>query len=124
MIAADRSALTAYFKGDDCREAAQVHVALTASDLCLPPVVLTEMLTNPVAHDEMMQTVAGFPLLPVTDGFWERAGTTRRTLREMNIRVKISDTLIAQSCIDADVALITREAEFLHFARHCGLKLA
>lgn len=124
MIAADRSALVAYFKGEDCREAALVHVGLTASDLCLPPVVLTEMLTSPTAHLEMMETVAGFPLLPVTDGYWERAGATRRLLREKSIRVKVSDTLITQSCIDHDVALITRQPDYKHFARYCGLKLA
>lgn len=124
MIAADRSALTAYFKGEDCREAALIHVALTASDLCLPPVVLTEMLTNPASQHEMMETVAGFPLLAIADGYWERAGACRRSLRERSIKVKVSDTLIAQSCIDHDVALITREADFKHFARHCNLKLA
>jgi len=32
--------------------------------------------------------------------------------------------LIAQACIDNDVALITRDADFRHFAKHCGLKLA
>jgi hypothetical protein len=31
---------------------------------------------------------------------------------------------IAQSCIDADVKLITRDRDFRHFATHCGLKLA
>lgn len=124
MIAADRSALVAFFKGEDCRETAQVHVALAAGDICLPPVVLTEMLTNPVAIHEMLETIVGFALLPVTDGYWERAGASRRLLREKSVRAKISDTLIAQSCIDHDVPLITREGDFLHFARHCGLKLA
>lgn len=124
MIAADRSALVAYFKGEDCREAAQIHVALAASDLYLPPVVLTEMLTNPVALEQMLETVAGFPLLPILDGYWQRAGASRRALRELSIRVKISDTLIAQSCIDHDVPLITRETDFRHFARYCALKLA
>ena len=124
MIAADRSALTAYFKGEDCREAALIHVALTASDICIPPVVLTEMLSNPVSFSEIQETVAGFAVLPLADGYWERAGACRRALRTLGIRAKVSDTLIAQSCIDNDVALITRDAEFKHFARHCGLKLA
>ena len=124
MIAADRSALTSYFKGDDCREAALVHVALTASDICLPPAVLTEMLSNPASQREMMETVAGFTLLPILDGYWERAGACRRLLKEKGVKAKVSDTLIAQSCIDHDVALITRDADFRAFAKHCGLKLA
>jgi predicted nucleic acid-binding protein len=39
------------------------------------------------------------------------------------IRAKTADALIAQSCIDHDVALITRDRDFRHFVRHCGLKL-
>jgi predicted nucleic acid-binding protein len=31
--------------------------------------------------------------------------------------------LIAQSCIDHDVALITRDADFRHYAAEGGLKL-
>ena len=27
-------------------------------------------------------------------------------------------------CVDHDVALITRDTDFRHFVRHCGLKLA
>jgi predicted nucleic acid-binding protein len=36
----------------------------------------------------------------------------------------LPDTLIAQSCIDHDVALIARDEDFRHFAEHCGLRLA
>jgi predicted nucleic acid-binding protein len=36
----------------------------------------------------------------------------------------LGDALIAQSCIDHDVPLITRDTDFRHFAKHCGLKLA
>jgi predicted nucleic acid-binding protein len=40
------------------------------------------------------------------------------------LRARLADTLIAQSCIDNDVALITRDADFRHFAKYCGLRLA
>jgi predicted nucleic acid-binding protein len=124
MIAADRSALTAFFKGEECRECSLVFVALSASDLCLPPLVLTEMLSNPASEREMMETVAGFTLLDISDGYWERAGALRRGLRQNNMKVKVRDALIAQSCIDHDVALITRDSAFRTFAHYCGLKLA
>jgi hypothetical protein len=39
------------------------------------------------------------------------------------LRAKTADALIAQSCIDHDVALIARDRDFRHFVRHCGLKL-
>jgi predicted nucleic acid-binding protein len=40
------------------------------------------------------------------------------------LKAKVADALIAQSCIDHDVALITRDRGFRHFAKHCGLRLA
>ncbi|HUO98841.1 MAG TPA: PIN domain-containing protein [Rhizomicrobium sp.] len=124
MIAADRTALTAFFKGEECRESSLVFVALTACDLCLPPVVLTEMLSNPASEHEMLETVAGFTQLDVTEGFWERAGALRRSLKQHGVKAKVRDALIAQSCIDHDIALITRNADLRVLAKHCGLKLA
>jgi predicted nucleic acid-binding protein len=39
-------------------------------------------------------------------------------------RARLADTLIAQSCIDHGVRLVTRDADFRHFARIGGLRLA
>jgi hypothetical protein len=36
---------------------------------------------------------------------------------------RLADALIAQSCLDHDVPLITRDAEFRHFARVRPLEL-
>ena len=82
------------------------------------------MLSDPAARNEMSLTVLDFPLLPVLDGYWERAGLARGLLRQRNLKAKLGDALIAQSCIDHDVPLITRDGDFRHFAKLCGLKLA
>lgn len=124
MIAADTSALSSYFKGEAHRECDLIQVALMGNDICLPPVVLTEMLSDPLARQAMEETVAGFPLLSITDGYWERAGLNRRQLIQRGLKAAIADSLIAQSCIDNDVMLITRDPDFRHFAKYCGLKLA
>ncbi|HSZ75079.1 MAG TPA: PIN domain-containing protein [Rhizomicrobium sp.] len=124
MIAADTSSLSAFFAGEEDTDARLIQIALTARDIALPPVVVSEMLSDPFAQKEMLQTVTEFPLLPILDGYWERAGQSRRILKTKNLKAKIADTLIAQSCIDHDIALITRDSDFRHFAEHCGLKLA
>ena len=124
MIAADSSALISFFAGEPSQSSEQVAAALAASNICLPPTVLTEMLSDPVARKEMSVTVRDFPLLPLLDGYWERAGLARGLLRQKGLKAKLGDALIAQSCIDHDVPLITRDADFRHFAKHCGLKLA
>jgi predicted nucleic acid-binding protein len=124
MIAADSSALISFFAGETGEAVERLAAALAGSNICLPPPVLAEMLSDPAARKEMSHTVLGFPLLPVLDGYWERAGLARSILRQKDLKAKLGDALIAQSCIDHDVALITRDTDFRHFAIHCGLKLA
>lgn len=124
MIAADSSALISFFAGEKGDAVERVAAALAGSNICLPPPVLAEMLSDPAARNEMSLTVLDFPLLPVLDGYWERAGLARGLLRQRNLKAKLGDALIAQSCIDHDVPLITRDGDFRHFAKLCGLKLA
>ena len=69
-------------------------------------------------------TLTGLPLLELLSDYWLRAAATRAAVLKRGLRARLADTLIAQSCIDYDVALITRDRDFRHFARHCGLKLA
>jgi predicted nucleic acid-binding protein len=124
MIAADTSSLAAFFKGEEGADVTLIGMALETRNICLSPVVVTEMLSDPSAEAAMIVTVAEFALLPILDGYWIRAGNARRLLRQKSLKAKVADTLIAQSCIDHDIALITRDTDFRHFAKHCGLKLA
>lgn len=67
--------------------------------------------------------VLSLPLLLIDDGYWKRAGDLRRSILDAGRKAKLADVLIAQSCIDHDVALITHDTDFRHFTR-AGLKLA
>jgi predicted nucleic acid-binding protein len=62
--------------------------------------------------------------LEIDKDYWLRVAETRKYILSRKLRARLADTLIAQSCIDHDVALITRDTDFRHFAKHCGLKLA
>jgi hypothetical protein len=124
MIAADTSSLVAYFAGQTGPDVEQLAAAMSAGDLVLPPVVVTETMTDPAAAKLLDTEIPNLAILEIKDGFWIRAGLARRTLKLRGFKAKVGDALIAQSCIDHDVALITRDRDFRHFARHCGLKLA
>jgi hypothetical protein len=63
------------------------------------------------------------PHLDVLEGYWERAGSLRAKLVRQKRRAPLADTLIAQSCLDHDVALVTRDADFRYFARVSGLRV-
>ncbi|HEY1615486.1 MAG TPA: PIN domain-containing protein [Rhizomicrobium sp.] len=124
MIAADTSSLVAYFAGESGQDVELIESALTDGRLCLSPVVLTEVLSDPRTRDVLEPVVSDWPLLEITSGYWQRASRTRAELLARKLMAKLPDTLIAQSAIDHDVPLIARDADFRHFARHCGLRLA
>lgn len=124
MIAGDSSSLVAYFAGETGPDIQAIDAALDADALRLPGPVLTEMLSYPKAGPKIAATLAAIPLLDVTDGYWERAGESRRKVLAHGFKARVADALIAQACIDHQIPLITRDADFRHFVKHCGLLLA
>lgn len=124
MIAADTSTLIAYIGGRSGADVTRLDAAIAAADIAIPPVVLSEILSDPSLPMDHRAVILGLPVLDLHPGYWVRVGATRATILSHRLRARLADTLIAQSCIDHDVALITRDRDFRHFARHCGLNLA
>ena len=56
--------------------------------------------------------------------YWRRAGLLRARVLSAKRRARLADTLIAQSCLDHDVPLLTRDEDYRNFARVGGLRLA
>jgi len=123
MIAADSSSLIDYLKEIDRSDCRLIHKATRDNLLVLPPIVITEILSNMISGSKFWPLRGGVILLDITDGYWERAGLMREKIISKGIKVKIPDTLIAQSCIDHKVPLITADADFQKFTAF-GLKLA
>lgn len=94
-----------------------------ANAIILPPAVLTEILSDPKSRTLLGPILEELNILEVSEGYWRRAGENRAKLKSHGLKANIGDTLIAQSCIDHDIALITRDEDFRHFAKHCGLRL-
>jgi predicted nucleic acid-binding protein len=124
MIAVDTSSLSAFLRGETGPDVDLLANALAGWDLVLPPVVVTEILSDPSARQILLPQIEDLELLEILAGYWQRAGNNRRILKQKGLRTKIADALIAQTCIDHGVALISRDKDFRHFAKHCGLKLA
>ncbi len=124
MIAVDTSTLIAYLAGEWGEDAMALDDALSLGGVCLPPVVVTEILTDARTRGRIEAAISGLRVLTVTEGYWRRAGHARAALRQRGYKARLADTLISQSCVDHDVPLLTRDADFRHFAKHCGLRLA
>jgi predicted nucleic acid-binding protein len=124
MIAVDSSTLIAFIQGDRGGDVELLDQSIGTNELALPAIVLTEVLSDshlPEAHSALIRAL---PTLEIDGGYWTRAAETRAKLLTRRLRARLADTLIAQSCIDHGVALITRDTDFRHFAKYCGLKLA
>jgi predicted nucleic acid-binding protein len=123
MTCADSSSFIAFIKGDPGPDVLMVAQALASSQLVLAPVSLFELLSDPGLTPSLEKLVIGIPRLDISLGYWERAGRLRALLMKHKYRPKIADTLIAQSCLDHDVPLITRDQDFKPFQKLAGLRL-
>ncbi|MGH7838336.1 MAG: PIN domain-containing protein [Candidatus Binataceae bacterium] len=123
MIALDTSSVIAFLSGKSGIDVGAVEAALKLRQGVFPPVVVTELLSNPAARGELAALIRAIPSLELLDGYWERAGELRAKLLRKGLKARLADTLIAQSCLDHEVALVTRDRDFRNFARHAGLRL-
>ena len=123
MIALDSSSMIAFLAGDNGADVTAVETALRLRQGVFPPVVVTELLSEPAIRVEIALLIRTIPRLEIRDGYWERAGELRARLLRRGHKAQLVDTLIAQSCLDHNVALVTRDRDFRHFASHAGLRL-
>lgn len=123
MIAADTSSMVAFLQGDGGDDVELVQAALNEQQLVLPPVVLSELLSEPSLTPTVRRLLTALPQLQIEPGYWERAGLLRATVIKGRRKARVADALIAQSCLDQVTPLVTRDKDFRHFARTAGLAL-
>ena len=124
MIAVDSSTFIHGLNGVRSDDVSRMRQAMAEERLLLPLPVVTEILSFARATEELAMVVDAVPRLTLRDGFWERAGQSRRLILSRGLKARLGDTLVAQACIDGDVPLIASDGDFRHFVTYCGLKLA
>lgn len=121
-IAIDASSFRRYLDGVDAPDTRAVIQAIVTGEAALPPVALAELLSDPNSAPDAVAEVESVAIVPIKRGFWHRAGFMRATLIRAKLKPRLPDTLIAQSCIDYGIPLITNDGGFRQFASF-GLKL-
>ena len=124
MIAADTSTWIAFLQGAGGVDAELLDDALATRQVLMVPVVLTELLSDPALPAAVAQTLSELPLLEIESGYWHRAGLLRAKVLSRRRKARLGDALIAQSCIDSGVSLLTRDRDFQSFSEAAGLILA
>jgi predicted nucleic acid-binding protein len=86
-------------------------------------VVLTELLSDPALSSGVSETLSEIPMIEVEAGYWQRAGLLRGKVLSKHRKARLGDALIAQSCIDRGISLLTRDKNFRAFADAAQLDL-
>jgi len=123
MIAADTSTWVAFLEGGGGEDAELLDRALEDRQVLMVPVVLTELLSDPKLPSRVAETLSDVPLIEIGLGYWQRAGVLRAKALAKRRKARLGDALIAQSCIDQDIPLLTRDRDFRGFAEAAGLDL-
>lgn len=123
MIAADTSTWVAFLEGGGGADAQLLDKALEDRQVLMVPVVLTELLSDPKLPSGVAGTLSEVPLVEIGTGYWQRAGVLRAKVLAKHRKARLGDALIAQSCIDQGIPLLTRDRDFQAFAEAAGLDL-
>lgn len=123
MIAADTSTWIAFLEGAEGDDTGLLDQALEDRRVLMVPAVLTELLSDPKLPSGIAKIFSEVPLIEVEWGYWQRAGMLRSKVLAKHRKARLGDALIAQSCMDRGIPLLTRDRDFRAFAQAAGLIL-
>jgi predicted nucleic acid-binding protein len=123
MIAADTSTWIAFLEGNQREDAQLLDKALADRQVLMIPAVLTELLSDPGLPTEVAETLAEVPMIDIEAGYWQRAGALRAKVLLKRRKARLGDALIAQSCVDRGIPLLTRDKDFRAFLDAASLSL-
>jgi len=112
MIAADTSTWIAYLEGAPGPDTELLDQALADHRLLMIPPVFTELLSDPLLSPAVLQQLRELPMIDIEPGYWQRAGLLRAKVLSNRRKARLGDALIAQSCLDRNIPLLTRDQDF------------
>jgi len=74
------------------------------------------LLSDPGLASEIAQLLAEIPLIEIEPGYWQRAVALQAKVLSKRRRARLGDALIAQTCVDRGIPLLTRDKDFRAFA--------
>lgn len=123
MIAADTSTWIAFLQGERGEDAVLLDRALADQQVVMVSVVLSELLSEPTLASHIAKMFAAVPLIEIQGGYWHRAGELRAKVLSRRRKARLGDALIAQSCADSGITLLTRDRDFQSFIPVAGINV-
>jgi predicted nucleic acid-binding protein len=123
MIAADTSTWIAFLQTSAGEDVELLDRALADRTVLMLPVVLTELLSDPKLPITTAQALSEVPLVDVSPEYWHDAGLLRAKVLSRRRKARLGDALIAQSCLERRIRLLSRDRDFQAFVEAAGLEL-
>jgi predicted nucleic acid-binding protein len=123
LIVADSSVLIPWAEGLVTAKTDLLDFHIQQETLRVAPVSITELLSTRDLRPEIRLIAETLDLLELREGYWARAGLLRGRCIAAGRRARLADALIAQACLDADLPLLTNDADFEVFKLIGGLQL-
>jgi predicted nucleic acid-binding protein len=123
VICADSSVFIQFFRNVAGREVELLAQSLKDQMLVMNPFVLTELLTASNLKKQLEADLIDLQRIQLREGFFERAGFLRRLIYTKGSGVSLSDTYIAQACIDSNIPFLTTDGDFKLIAKYSDLRL-
>ncbi|RMF24217.1 MAG: PIN domain nuclease [Deltaproteobacteria bacterium] len=128
MIVVDSNAWADFFNGISNPHVGRLEAALeNEEDILVLPIIITEVLQGFRTENGFRRARRLFEHLPVVHPSVEthvRAARLFRSLRRKGVTVRGAvDCVIAQTCLDLKIELLSPDVDFQRIARHAPLRL-
>ena len=123
MIAADSSTWIALLEGAPGHDTDLLDQALTDHRALMIPAVITELFSDALLPPSVVRSLLDLPMIELQAGYWHRAGLLRAKVLSKRRKERLGDALIAQTCLDRNIPLLTRDQDFRAFAEVSQLNL-
>lgn len=124
MTVVDACVVISFLAGEATPQVEALATLLSDAEAILAPSTVTELLSDPKAGDNLAPLIDNLQTLEIGEGYWARAGKLRANVRRAGRKAALGDALLAQACLDADLPLLTADADFRAFAQLSNLRLA
>ena len=124
MIAADTSTWIAFIQGEAGKDVELLGAALGDRQVLMPPAVLAELLSDAELPATIAAALLDVPMVEIESRYWERVGALRAKVLAKRRKARLGDALIAQTCLDRGIPLLTRDRDFRAFTEAAGLDVA
>ncbi len=124
MTVVDACVVISFLAGEATPQVEALATLLSDAEAILAPSTVTELLSDPKGGSDLAPLIENLQTLEIGEGYWARAGKLRANVHRAGRKAALGDALLAQACLDADLPLLTADADFGAFAQLSNLRLA